>query len=139
MGRNATSLTSSAGRPLTGPDFGREAGDAGSSSWHSHDEGGHVRPAVPATSLMNRSLVRDSGPAARGAQQPAGQTRLEQQLLTAFRARLVAVWAAASRPNDKLTTTAANAIKANRKSKSRRVIGRSWPGSLIFHSSIIIR
>jgi hypothetical protein len=67
------------------------------------------------------------------------QTRLEQQLLAALRAELVVVRAVASLPIDKIATTAAIAIKANRKSFARRVIWISWPDYPIFHSSIIIR
>ena len=51
-----------------------------------------------------------------------GQTRLEQQLLTAFRAELVVVRAVASAPNDSIPTTAPRAIMANRRSFALRVI-----------------
>ena len=139
IGRNVISLSSSADRPPADPDSGREAGAAGSSGWHSHDEGGPVSPAASRASTGDRSPAAEFAASARGAQQPAGQTRLEQQLLTAFRAAFVAVWAVASRPNDSIATTAASAIKTSRKLFERRVIWISWPDYLIFHTPIIIR
>jgi hypothetical protein len=122
MERNATSFSSSAGRSLAAPASDREAGAAGSSGWHSHDDGAPDRLTIRVASTGDRSPALESGAVLRGEQQPAGQTRLEQQLLTAFRAELVAVWAVASPPNDSITATAAGAIKVNLKWFVRRVI-----------------
>jgi hypothetical protein len=131
MGKDAISYGSSAERP-TGPYPGREAGAAGSSS-HSHDEGELVMPALWVAIKGNRSRPLESGAVLRLEQQPAGQTRPEQQLLTAFPAVLRAVCAVASLANDKIATTAASAIKVNRKSFERDTIWISWPDYVILH------
>jgi hypothetical protein len=136
MEREATSLTCSAGRLPAGGDSCREAGDAGSSVLHTHEEYGQIDPDVRELSAL--PLVPAGAAISRFSQQPAGQTRVVQQVRTAFRAVLVVLCAVATRPNDRIPTTAARAIRAIRRSFERFFIsipGTAYP-NLHFHRGL---
>ena len=92
----------------------REAGAAGSPGRHSQEEPESVKPTVRENRATGCSVDPDRDGARPGTQQPIGQTRLAQQLLTTSRVTELALSAPASLANDSIPTIAANAIRAGR-------------------------
>jgi hypothetical protein len=94
----------------------REAGEAGSLGPHSQEESVLVTPAARETFATHPPFIPERNGVPPRMQHPGGQTRLAQQLRTAWRLAALAVSALASPETDTIPAVATKAIKASRKS-----------------------
>jgi hypothetical protein len=130
----ANSLRSAPGRLPANRDRGSEAGTDGSVGRHSQVGS----PPVTLTLRNTWAIVRSvTGATARPTQQPAGQTRLTQQLRPEPRRAELELSARAETAIDSITTVAATATRATRISLARSFIAGPWPDFPELHTSLV--